>query len=241
MPDPAGKLPYLYDGEVTRRDDPDGLGRVKVRIAGVVEPETPNWAMPIGCPGAGAAQHGTWDPPAVGANVAVFFKLGDIDYPRYLAGPWGDPDGASDVPENAAIDDASGDQATRHNAVIEDEAWRIERDSRNGAGRKHRYLIRHKGSDCAVLIDADADKVHLIREAAAQAIIRGTEYRTAEVNYQGGLYTALKVFSAAVKAATTLAHVIAAGSALDGALIALTDKDIKDDPTAYLSTKLFGD
>ena len=225
------RLPFLYEGEVTRRDDPDGLGRVKVLIPGVVEPETPNWAWPAGAPGGGSAQRGTFEPPAVGANVLVLFKLGERDYPYYMTGPWGEPAGTSDVPTNAEVEGAD-----RQNAVTEDEEWRVERDSRSGGAK---YLVRHKGSSLAVLLDADADKVFLVREAAGQAIVRGTEYRAAEVGYQGGLYTALKVFSAALKAATTLANVITAGTILDGALAALTDKDIKDDPTAYLSEKGF--
>ena len=68
---PAQKYPFLYEGEVTRRDDPDGLGRIKVRIPGVVEPETPSWAFPIGSQGGGWAQHGSWEPPPIGANVNV--------------------------------------------------------------------------------------------------------------------------------------------------------------------------
>ncbi len=249
---PGEGLPYLYDAEVTRRDDPEGLGRVKVRIAGVIEPETPNWAMPCGYPGAGSAQHGHWEPPAVGANVVVFFKLGDVDYPRYIPGPWGDPDGVSDVPTNAEVDGTSGDQATRQNAVTEDEAWRIERDSRNASGEKHRYLIRHKDSDQAVLIDADADKVYVTRENAAQAFVRGTEYRAAEAAALADLASKLTAAGGHLNSAgsdLTLISVakvaagflVSAGASLTAAGTNLSSADISADVAAYLSERFFGE
>lgn len=249
---PGQGLPFLYDGEVTRRDDPDGLGRVKVRIAGIVEPETPNWAMPCGHPGAGSAQHGHWEPPAVGANVIVFFKLGDVDYPRYISGPWGDPDGVSDVPENAGIDSSDGDRAKRHNAVTEDEAWRIERDSRNGGGAKHRYLIRHKDSDQAVLLDADADKVYIVREAAAQAFVRGTEYRAAEASALSSLAANLTAAGGFLNTAGTdvtlvslaklaAAALVNAGAQLTAAGNNLSSADLAASATAYLSDRFFGE
>lgn len=249
MPQPR-RLPFLYEGEVTNRKDPDGLGRVKIRIAGLVEPETPNWAFPVGVSGGGFAQHGHFEPPAVGANVDVFFKHGEIDHPRYLAGPWGDPDGVSDVPTNGAIDDDSGEPDKRQNAVTEDEAWRIERDSRNGSGRKHRYLIRHKDSSLAVLIDADADKVYLVRESATQALVRGTEYRAAEVAFLTDLVAAIVPLAAALQAfkldsgfnaafAALAGTLDSAGTALTTALATLSSPDMKDDSSAYLSEKAF--
>lgn len=247
MPAPR-KLPFLYEGEVTRRDDPDGLGRVKIRIAGIVEPETPNWAFPMGAPGGGMAQHGHWEPPPVGSNVDVFFKLGEIDNPRYLVGAWGDPGGVSDVPTNAAIDDDDGEPDKRQNAVTEDEAWRIERDSRNGSGRKHRYLISHKSSDLAVLIDADADKVFLVRDNANQALIRGTEYRSEEASMLSVMKTQLLAAGTALNTAGTdpvldgLAHnaaveIVSAATALTAAGNAISSNMTSS--TEYLSEKAF--
>jgi hypothetical protein len=232
-------LPFLYEGEVTRRDDPDGLGRVKIRIPGLIEPETPNWAFPMGGKGGGFAQHGDWQPPPVGATVEVLFKLGEPDHPRYLVGPWGDPDGVSDVPTNAAIDDDDGEPATRQNAVLEDEAWRIERDSRNGSGRAHHYLIRHKGSSLAVLIDAENDKIFVVRENADQAFVRGTEYRAAEVTYLGAMDVAIKAFALAMNSATTLSHVLTAGAALHTAMELISSAPFTTEATEYLSEKAF--
>jgi Type VI secretion system/phage-baseplate injector OB domain len=143
-----GTHPLLYLGEVTRRDDPDGLGRVRCLIPGVIEPET-RWAFPMGAPGAGTAKRGHFEPPAVGSNVMVQFLLGDPDHPYYQTGPWGDPGGVSDVPEGAAVE---GDD--RQAAVTEDEEWRITRDSRDPAANK-RYKVEHKTNGAHVEIDAN--------------------------------------------------------------------------------------
>lgn len=228
------RLLGLYLGRVTNRQDPDGLGRVKVEVPGLLEPES-TWAWPLGSPGGGTAQRGHFEPPAVEATVAVLFHQGEVDEPYYLTGPWGAPDGTSDVPQDAAVGSGS-EAADRQVAVTEDGAWRIVRDSTSAGDR---YLLEHKGSTLALHLDGGADKLYLVREGATEALVLGTSYRAAEVGYQGGLYTALKVFSNSLKTATTLANVIAAGSTLDGALAALTDKDIKDTPSAYLSQKGF--
>lgn len=176
------RLPFLYEGEVTRRDDPDGLGRVKILIPGVVEPETPNWAWPMAAPGSGSAQRGTFEPPAVGANVLVLFKLGERDYPYYMTGPWGEPGGVSDVPTNAEVEDDD-----RQNAVTEDEEWRIERDSR--AGEK-RFTTTHRTSDLRLVLEAaaGADNATLQTDAGPKVELKGTAQ---EANLDSGFGPAL--------------------------------------------------
>jgi hypothetical protein len=135
-----GTHPFLYLGEVTNRDDPDGLGRVRVLIPAVCEPESA-WAFPMGAPGAGTAERGHFEPPAVGANVMVQFLLGDVDHPYYMPGPWGDPEGVSDVPIGGVVEEGEN----RQRAVTEDAEWLIARDSRSGDDQKQ-FLIEHKDS-----------------------------------------------------------------------------------------------
>ena len=77
------KLPYMYVGVVTKNDDPEKLGRVKVRIPGLVDPESA-WAFPMGAPGGGSKRHGFFSPPVVGAEVCVFFHGGDPDHPWFI-------------------------------------------------------------------------------------------------------------------------------------------------------------
>ena len=155
-----GTHPFLYLGEVTRRDDPDGLGRVRVLIPGVVEPET-RWAFPMGAPGAGTAKRGHFEPPAVGSNVMVLFHLGDVDHPYYLTGPWGDPQGVSDVPEGGEVE---GDD--RQLAATEDQEWLITRDSRSGNDQKV-YRVEHKTSNAKVEIDANPTAIKITLDTGA--------------------------------------------------------------------------
>ena len=92
------RYPGLYIGEVADRDDPEGLGRVRVRIPGLVEPSSA-WAFPLGTLGGGSDRRGFFSVPEKGAEVGVLFHQGDVDQPYYLCGHWGKPDGQAEVPE----------------------------------------------------------------------------------------------------------------------------------------------
>ena len=78
----------LHIGVVVDRDDPEKLGRVRLRIPGLIEPAS-NWAWPLGASGGGTPDEGFWNIPPVDAEVGVFFKLGDPDHPYYLPANWG--------------------------------------------------------------------------------------------------------------------------------------------------------
>ena len=57
------RLLGMYVGYVTRRDDAEQLGRVRVSIPGVLEPESA-WAWPLGTVGGGSkgCRHGSVRP-----------------------------------------------------------------------------------------------------------------------------------------------------------------------------------
>lgn len=97
-PDP--KFFAVYDGVVTRRDDPLRIGRVEIRIPGMID-EPGVWALPTATVGGGSSARGFFYVPDVGAEISVWFKIGDPDHPRYVAGPWGAPDGQQEIPEAA--------------------------------------------------------------------------------------------------------------------------------------------
>ncbi len=87
----------LYSGVVTNNQDPLKIGRVRLRVPGLLEGET-GWALPIGSPGAGEKQLGFFSVPVEGAEVGVWFIQGDPDRPCYVAGHWGAPGGQSQAP-----------------------------------------------------------------------------------------------------------------------------------------------
>jgi uncharacterized protein involved in type VI secretion and phage assembly len=90
----------LYIGHVVDRADPEQLGRVRIRIPGLIEPASA-WAFPLGTVGGGSDGRGFFAVPEVGAEVGVLFHQGDVDHPYYLCGHWGKPGGATEVPSPA--------------------------------------------------------------------------------------------------------------------------------------------
>ena len=87
----------LYIGQVVDRADPERLGRVRVRIPGLIEPASA-WAFPLGTVGGGSDRRGFFAVPENGADVGILFHQGDPDHPYYLGGHWGKPDGTTELP-----------------------------------------------------------------------------------------------------------------------------------------------
>lgn len=138
----------IYDGVVTDRNDPERLGRVRVRIPGMID--APGiWAWPIGMPGAGSSARGFFFVPEVDADVAVLFKQGDPDHPRYLSGMWGAPDGVQQIPEAAR--DLPADE-TPDVKVLDFKNYEIVVDEREG---NETFRIRDKRAQEGASPDQD--------------------------------------------------------------------------------------
>lgn len=146
----AAPMLGLYVGYVTQRDDPEQLGRVKVCIPGLLEPESA-WAWPLGTGGGGSKDTGLFAVPEVGAEVGVFFNRGDVDAPYFLAANWGKPNGESEVPEEAQ-------RPLPNNRVLATPTFRVELDESKGA-RKLRLTNRKTGDH--LVFDAEENSVTL--------------------------------------------------------------------------------
>nr|PIE17118.1 MAG: hypothetical protein CSA65_09675 [Pseudomonadota bacterium] len=144
------RLTGMYVGYVTHRKDPEGLGRVRVCIPGVLEPHS-SWAWPLGTAGGGFKDRGFFAVPEEGAEVAVFFNQGDVDEPYFLSAHWGKPDGESEVPEEAQVDPPD-------NRVVATPTFRIELDESDKA--KKLKLTNRKTGDF-LLFDAEENSVTL--------------------------------------------------------------------------------
>ncbi len=89
----------MYIGFVTDNKDPEPhLGRVRVRVPGLLEPES-SWAMPLGR--MYGVNDGHWQVPAVDSSVAVWLHQGHPDHPYYMSAAWGAPKGVQDAPSQA--------------------------------------------------------------------------------------------------------------------------------------------
>ncbi len=86
------KLTGLYAGIISDRKDPEGLGRVRVQIPGIIDESA--WCLPKG---SGAGQWGSNIVPPIGADVYIQFVNGNIDRPVYEAGWPGKPDGEAET------------------------------------------------------------------------------------------------------------------------------------------------
>lgn len=78
--------PGCYRGRIESIDDPDRLGRVRVRVWALHSDETvvPDSALPwaeVNSDGGGGYDFGSFDPPPVGSGVWVMFEGGESDLP----------------------------------------------------------------------------------------------------------------------------------------------------------------
>jgi phage protein D/phage baseplate assembly protein gpV len=76
----------LLPAQVTNNDDPEGLGRVKVRFPTLSAQDESQWAR-VAAPGAGAARGMQWI-PEVGDEVLVGFEFSDVHRPVVMGGMW---------------------------------------------------------------------------------------------------------------------------------------------------------
>ena len=86
----ATPRPGVFVGIVTDNQDPDNLGRVKVKFPWLSQDHASDWARVV-VPG-GGPQRGMQFLPEVNDEVLVGFEQGDINYPYVLGGLWNGKD-----------------------------------------------------------------------------------------------------------------------------------------------------
>jgi hypothetical protein len=136
-------------GYVTHRDDPEGLGRVRVCIPGLIEPHS-EWAWPLGTVGGGAKDCGFHAVPVLGAEVAVWFRAARPEAPHFLSAHAGKPGGQSELPEEA--------HGQPDNRVLSTPSFRIELDETPG---KRKLKLTSKKTGDHLLFDAEDNTVTL--------------------------------------------------------------------------------
>jgi len=87
---PEGRFYGVAVGVVTNNQDPDGLGRVKVRFPWLSDEDESHWARVV-TPMAGN-QRGLYFLPEVDDEVLVAFQHGDIRFPYILGALWNGKD-----------------------------------------------------------------------------------------------------------------------------------------------------
>ena len=88
-----------YRGFVVDRDDPESLGRLKVRVPSVLGPDVvTGWAVPC-VPYGGAMNQGFLMIPEVDAQLWIEFEEGDLEFPVWVGTVWSKPGGDSELPK----------------------------------------------------------------------------------------------------------------------------------------------
>ena len=88
-----------YRGKVVDNDDPEQLGRLKLKVPSVLGTEVvTGWAMPC-VPSGGGENHGFLFIPEVEAGVWVEFEEGDLELPIWVGTFWSKPGGESELPK----------------------------------------------------------------------------------------------------------------------------------------------
>lgn len=96
-----------YRGFVVDNEDPENLGRLKVKVPSVLGDEVvTGWAVPC-VPSGGTAGQGHLFVPDVDAGVWVEFEEGDPEFPIWVGCFWSAPGGESEVPPPVDADGAA--------------------------------------------------------------------------------------------------------------------------------------
>jgi uncharacterized protein involved in type VI secretion and phage assembly len=143
---PDNALYGLYQGVVADNADPAGLGRVRVRIPGLIEEGT-GWALQLGTSGGGSLGRGLFAVPEVDAEVGVLFYMGDPDQPHYLCGSWGRTGGQDDVPTSVRAVPAADRPKVKS---FETEEYEMSFDDRPTSKA---FKVVHKSSSTSVEIN----------------------------------------------------------------------------------------
>ncbi len=174
--DRRGRVYGMVVGVVTNNQDPDGLGRVKVKFPWLSEEDESFWARVV-TPMAGNAR-GLYFLPEVDDEVLLAFEHGDVRFPYVLGALW---NGQDKPPESN--DDGKNDRRTiksRSGHIIRlddsDEA-KIEIVDKTG---KNSVVIDSSAN--TITISADADIV--IRSSSGKLTLSGNGV---EITSQAGI------------------------------------------------------
>lgn len=91
----TGRIHGVVVGVVTNNQDPDKMGRVKVKFPWLSDVDESTWAR-VAAPMAGN-QRGAYFLPEVGDEVLVAFEHGDVRFPYVLGSLWNGKDAPPDT------------------------------------------------------------------------------------------------------------------------------------------------
>jgi uncharacterized protein involved in type VI secretion and phage assembly len=146
----AGKIFGVVIGVVTNNQDPDKLGRVKVKFPWLDEDDESNWAR-VATMMAGN-NRGTFFLPEVDDEVLVAFEHGNVETPYVIGGLWS----GVDAPVRDNADGKNNVRVIRsragHEFILNDEDGKEQVEIKTKAG--HQFLLDDSsGSEKIAIVD----------------------------------------------------------------------------------------
>lgn len=179
-----------YRGRVVDTADPEGRGRLRVRVPAVLGKDVSDWALPC-APYGGSALQGMFFIPDVDADVWVEFEAGDVQRPIWAGTYWQEPQEFAALTTSGEPVSRSLRTAAGHVLQFDDEA---------GA---ERILLRHS-SDAEVTIDSDGTVV--LTDASGARLVMDAEH--AEIRVEDASGNVLTMNSAGTRVEDAHGHVI---------------------------------
>jgi len=141
----GGRIHGVVVGIVTNNQDPDGLGRVKVKFPWLSDVDESTWAR-IAAPMAGD-QRGVYFLPEVEDEVLVAFEHGDVRFPYVLGALWN----GKDAPP------ASNDDGKNNVRIIKSRSGHVIK--LNDEDGKETIEIVDKSEKNSILIDTASNSI----------------------------------------------------------------------------------
>jgi uncharacterized protein involved in type VI secretion and phage assembly len=169
----AGKIYGVVVGVVTNNQDPEKMGRVKVRFPWLNQTDESNWAR-VATMMAGN-DRGTWFLPEVGDEVLVAFEHGSVEFPYVIGALWN----GVDIPPRDNADGKNNERVIKsrsgHELIFGDEDGKEKVEIKTKAG--HQLLLDDtSGSEMITVIDKSGNnKIELDTAANSIAITAQTK------------------------------------------------------------------
>lgn len=166
----AGKVYGVVVGVVTNNQDPEGMGRVKVRFPWLNQTDESNWArvatMMTG------KDRGTWFLPEVEDEVLVAFEHGSVEFPYVIGSLWN----GKDTPPRDNADGQNNERVIRtrlgHELVFGDKDGEGKVEIKTKAG--HQILLDDaSGSEKITLVDKSGNNKIELDSAAGSVAVTG--------------------------------------------------------------------
>jgi len=157
----SGKIFGAVVGVVTQNQDPDGLGRVKVRFPWLSAEEESGWAR-VATLMAGAGR-GSWFLPEVDDEVLLLFEHGDPRFPLVVGALWNGVDKAPRDNGDGKNNERVITSRSGHELIFDDTAGKEKVEIHTQAGHtvilddasgKERILIEDKAGSNKVTVDS---------------------------------------------------------------------------------------